>query len=173
MNESTIKTYSQFVLPPTVVSKLDLARLVHEVETIDNDLTSLSVRAKTGVSEQYAPTVSEQLNDFLRLNNVKIELNSQSRMQFIGQLRLLKDKAPVIHMTFAVEADRDSLRQLAAWMRESLHPQVIISVGLQPGLVAGVYLRTPNRIHDLSLRSALTNGRSVLVKELGALRGAR
>lgn len=173
MNDAVTPSYTRFVLPPTVVSKLDLARLVQEVEKIDNELTSLGVRTKAGVNEQHMPTVSEQLNDFLQLNKVKIELNSQSRMQLIGQLRLLKDKAPVVHMTFAVEADRDSLRQLAAWMRESIHPQAILTVGLQPGLVAGVYLRTPNRIHDLSLRSALTNGREVLVKELGALRGAR
>jgi hypothetical protein len=173
MSDTPVLSFASFQLPPTVVSKLDLARLVAEIEKIDNEMTSLAVRSKTGIAEEYKPIVSDQLRDFLVLNAMKIEYNSQSRMQLIGQMRLLKDKAPVVHMTFAVEADRESLVYLSKWMRESVHPQTVLSIGLQPGLVAGVYLRTPNRVHDLSLRSALTNGRDVLVKELGALRGAR
>ncbi len=173
MNEPTIKPYTAYSLPPSIVSKIDMARLVREVEVIDNALTELAVRTKVGQSEAYKPSLSDELSDFLQANEIKIDANGQARMQFIGQLRLLKDRAPVIHMTFAVEADKESLRQFARWLRESIHPQSVIEVGLQPGLVAGVYLRTPNHVHDLSLRTALTKGRSVLVKELGALRGTR
>jgi F0F1-type ATP synthase delta subunit len=75
-------------------------------------------------------------------------------------------------MTFAVEADRESLMQLAQWVRETVHPQAVIAVGLQPGLIAGVYLRTPNHVHDLSLRAALDGGHEILVNDLEALRGA-
>ncbi len=174
MNEPAVKPYATYILPSAVVSRLDMARLVREVEAIDNALTEHAVRTKVGQSEAYTPSVSDELNDFLQANEIEIDANSsQSRMQFIGQLRLLKDRAPVMHMTFAVEADKTSLRQFAQWLRESVHPQAVIEVGLQPGLVAGVYLRTPNHVHDLSLRAALAKGRSVLVEELGALRGTR
>jgi F0F1-type ATP synthase delta subunit len=74
-------------------------------------------------------------------------------------------------MTFAVTADPESLQQLALWLRTTINPQAVIAVGLQPSLVAGVYLRTPNHVHDLSLRAMLKNGRGLLVEELGALRG--
>jgi hypothetical protein len=171
MSESEMKTHDTFVLPITVVSKLDVAHLVNEAERVDNELTTLSVRAQAGSSlEAGTPTMSEQLATFLEQNSIALG-DTRQRSQLIRELRLLKDTIPTIHMTFSTEADRESLQQLAKWLRESVHPQVVIAVGLQPALVAGVYLRTPNHVHDLSLRAALKGGRGLLTKELEALRG--
>ena len=170
MNEPQVKTHADFVLPPGVVNKSDLAHLVSEFEQIDNELTEVSVRTKIGATEQAMPAASQQFVDFLNQNDLKLD-NSQVRTELLKQLRLLKDNAPVIHMTFAVTADRESLQKLALWLRTSIHPQAIISVGIQPALVAGVYLRTPNHVHDLSLRAMLEGQHEVLVKELEALRG--
>jgi len=164
--------YSDFKLPPSTASKIEMARLVHEVEWIDHELTTTSVRSKAGIHKHVEPVFSEQLRDFLDENKVSlIELSGRDRDQLIKQLRLLKEKAPVIHMTFATTADSESLQQLIAWVRESIHPQAIVAVGMQPALVAGVYIRTPNRVHDLSLRSQLEGSHDVLVKSLEALRG--
>lgn len=168
--ETKTKTYADFILPPSMVSKLDVSRMVSEVEQIDNQLTTDEVRAKAGGAGQVQPVLSETLEDFLRQNELTLQ-NSRQRTELIKQLRLLKDKIPTIHMTFAVTADRDSLQQLVAWLRQSIHPQAVIAVGLQPALVAGVYLRTPNHVHDLSLRGALAGSHDLLVKELGALHG--
>lgn len=170
MNESAAKTYADFVLPPTLVSKLDVSRLVNEVERIDNELTTAAVREKAGAAQQVIPAMSEQLTDFLAQNQLSLD-DSHARSQLIGQMRQMKDKLPIIHMTFAVEADRESLGELANWLRKEVHPQAVIAVGLQPALVAGVYLRTPNHIHDLSLRAKLQGSRELLVKELEASRG--
>ncbi len=114
--------------------------------------------------------LSQSLTDFLNQNKPQLS-NSRDRSELIKQMRLLKDAAPVIHMTFAVTADRDSLQKLSAWLRTSIHPQAIIEVGLQPALVAGVYLRTPNRVHDLSMRAMLDGQHDALVAELESLRG--
>lgn len=166
-------TYTSFILPPSVVSKIDVSRLVRECEQIDNELTSAGVRAKVGTAQQSAPVVSEQLTEFLQLNKLAFDADGRKRSELIKQLQLLKDKVPVIHMTFAVTADRESLQQLAQWLRSSVHPQAVISVGLQPALVAGVYLRTPNHVHDMSLRAKLQGSHDILVKELEAVRGRR
>lgn len=171
MSEAKALTYESFTLPPSVVSKVDVSRLVRDAERIDNELTSAAVRAKAGASAGAAPVMSEELAAFLQQNGLSMEQNSNARSALIKQLQLLKDRVPTIHMTFAVQADRDSLSQLAQWLRSSIHPQAVIAVGLQPALVAGVYLRTPNHVHDLSLRGALAGSRDLLVKELGALRG--
>ena len=171
MNESNVKTYTDFALPPSVVSKIDVSRLVSELERVDNDLTTAAVRARIGEQEQSQPAVSGQLTDFLRQNELTLD-ESRGRSELIKQLRLLKDNVPVIHMTFAVAADPDSLGQLAQWLRSSVHPQAVIEVGLQPALIAGVYLRTPNHVHDFSLRAMLAGGHDVLVKELETLRGS-
>jgi F0F1-type ATP synthase delta subunit len=53
-----------------------------------------------------------------------------------------------------------------------VHKQAVIEVGLQPALIAGVYIRTPNHVQDLSLRAMLKGGRDILIKELEALRGS-
>jgi hypothetical protein len=170
MSEVTLKTAADFILPSSVMTRLDVSRLVYEVERLDSELTAAAVRAKTGAPQAVQPTVSEQLANFLTQNKLAFD-SSQSRSTLVQQLRILKDKVPVIHMTFAVQSDRESLQQIVQWLRTSVHPQAVISVGLQPSLVAGVYLRTPNHVHDLSLRTLLAGQHDVLVKELEALRG--
>jgi len=170
MTETKVKTHADFVLPPNVVSKSDLARLVNEFEHVDDELIEAAVRAKTGSTKSAQPVLSQSLTDFLNQNKPQLS-NSRDRSELIKQMRLLKDAAPVIHMTFAVTADRDSLQKLSAWLRTSIHPQAIIEVGLQPALVAGVYLRTPNRVHDLSMRAMLDGQHDALVAELESLRG--
>jgi F0F1-type ATP synthase delta subunit len=170
MTDVAVKTFTDFVLPASVVTKIDVSRLVSELEKVDNDLTTAAVRAEKGGPAVVTPVLSQQMADFLAQNQLNIEA-SKDRMDLVKQLRLLKDAAPIIHMTFAVTADPESLQQLAQWLRETINPQAVIAVGLQPSLVAGVYLRTPNHVHDLSLRAMLKKGRGQLVEELGALRG--
>lgn len=172
MNETPVTTYADFILPPSVVSKIDVSRLVSEVEKIDNEMTSVAVRTKTGVSQPTQSVPSEQLAEFIGQNKLDLT-NGQKRSELIALLRQLKDNVPVIHMTFAVVADRESLQQCVQWLRASIHPQTVITVGLQPALVAGVYLRTPNHVHDLSLRAMLEGSHGALVKDLEALRGGQ
>lgn len=169
MTETAVKTHADFVLPPSVVSKIDISRLVSEFEQVDNALTAIMVRTKAGVAAQQQPVLSDTLTEFLVQNKFKLQ-SSQDRSDLIKQLRLLKDSVPVIHMTFAVPSDPESLQQLTLWLRTSIHPQAVIAAGYQPALIAGVYLRTPNQVHDLSLRALLTGSRDVLVKELETLR---
>jgi hypothetical protein len=170
MTTAAAKTYETFSLPPNVVSRVDVSRLVSEVERVDNELTAAAVRGKIGEAEQPTPVLSQQLADFLAQNQLVLT-EGHERSRIVKELRTLKDKVPVIHMTFAVTADPESLAQIAAWLRQSVHPQAVISVGLQPSLVAGVYLRTPNHVHDLSLKAKLASSRGVLVKELESYRG--
>lgn len=160
---------TDFAIPPSVVSKVDVSHLTSELERVDADITSAEVRARHSDVAQDAPLLSEQLIDFLAQNDLSID-DSRARTELINQLRRLKDSAPVIHLTFAVPADRESLSELAQWARKSIHPQAVLAVGLQPALIAGVYVRTSNQVHDLSLRNMLKDGRSILVKELEALR---
>lgn len=172
MTELKLIAYTDFILPPTVVTHVDVARLVREVERVDNAMTASMVRNKAGAQEAPVLVLSEQLTHFLEVNALNMD-DSKSRSDIVKQLRLLKDKVPVLNMTFSVTADVESLQKLAAWVRESVHPQAIIAVGIQPSLVAGVYLRTPNHVHDLSLRHMLDGRHDLLVNELETLRGSK
>lgn len=170
MSKDEARDYSEFSLPPSVVSKADISRLVREFEGVDNALTSRTVHEKIGAASQEAPVMSAQLQAFLEANPLDLD-NTTARSDYIKSLRALKENVRVMNMTFAVVADPESLAQLAAWVRQSVHPQTVIEAHLQPALVAGVYLRTPNHVFDLSVRNALHAKRGELEKELGALRG--
>lgn len=173
VNDAEVTSYDKFVLPAAIVSKVDLARLAREFENVDNLMTARAVRSKTQSSETDAtdlPSMSPQLQSFLDVNPVNLD-DSKLRSAYIKQLRKLKDNAKVVNMTFAVVADPESLQQLASWLRESIHPQAVIESHLQPALVAGVYVRTPNHVFDLSVRNALKSKRVELKKALGVSRG--
>lgn len=161
-----------FVLPPSIVTKVDLSRMVSEFEQVDNELTTASVRKKTGGDSSGQLAMSEQLSDFLTQNQVDIQ-DGHARSDFVKRLRRLKDTVPVLHMTFSTTADGESLRKLSAWARDSVHPQAVIAVGLQPALIGGVYVRTPNHVMDLSLRAKLKGSRELITKELEVLRGSK
>lgn len=170
MNESALSSSGGLALPSNVVSKGDISRLVSEVERVDDELTTQDVRSKAGADDMIQPVISDQLTLFLRQNQLSLE-SSHDRSELISRLRELKNKVPVLHMTFAVEADRESLQELVGWIRAEIHPEAVIEVGLQPALVAGVYLRTPNHVHDLSLRGLLDGRHDILTQQLEALRG--
>lgn len=162
-----------YVLPSAIVSRADLARLVREIETIDGDLESQKVKAEAAaeggaVAKPKLPVLSRGLADFLELNKQDL-LKDQERMALKEQLRKLKDLAPMVHMTFAVEADPESLQTLVAWLRENAHPQALLSVGLQPSLIGGVYLRTPNHVHDFTMKALFSGKREIVAEHLERL----
>ncbi len=160
-----------YVLPAALVTRADLARMVREVEQLDNDFEVQKVRDHTDEAHYAIPNMSRGLTDFLAENQLNIT-DAKQRTELKSRLRVMKDKAPIVHVTFAVDADPEFLQQLVAWLRTEVHPQSLLSVGLQPGLIGGMYMRTPNHIHDFSLRSVLAGKRDIILKELQAVTGA-
>lgn len=156
-----------YVLPSALISRADLSRLVREVESVDGNLETQKVK-NHGEAAYRMPTMSQSLSDFLALNQLDVS-DDKVRMNVKTQLQKLKDHAPVIHMTFATSADPESLQDLVEWVRKELHPQALISVGLQPGLVGGVYMRTPNHVYDFSLRNYFKGKRQVVVQAIEEL----
>ncbi len=159
---------TDYLFPAALIGRPDLARLIREVESVDNDLESQKVRSKAEETGCHMPTMSRGLSDFLELNKLDLK-EDKMRMQLREQLRVIKDKAPVIHMTFAVDADPEFLQKLVSYMRAELHPHTLLSVGLQPAIVGGVYMRTPNQVHDFSLKTLLAGKRDIITHELEGL----
>ena len=167
---SQAATGSELLLPDAVVSRIDISRLASEMERVDNELHTAKLRKGVSPHKSATPIMSEHLIDFLEINKFRLD-DAKERTEIIKQLRHLKESAPVIHMTFSSNPDGSSLEKLVAWLRSNIHAQSVIDVGLQPALVAGVYVRTPNHVHDFSLRSLLDENRDVIVKELETLHG--
>lgn len=157
-----------FTFPPALIGRADLSRLLREIEALDNDLESQKARSHGKIDGYHMPNMSRALSDFLEANTIDIS-NDQTRMNIRTQLHKLKDHAPVIHMTFATESDPESMQQIVEWIRKELHPQALISIGLQPSLIGGAYVRTPNHVYDFSLRAHMHDSRDVIVKALDTL----
>jgi hypothetical protein len=160
----------QYIFPEALTGHADLARLLRELEVLDNDLESQRARNRGSNEGYHLPNTSRALNDFLEANKIDIA-NDHARMELRTSLRKLKDHAPVVHLTFATEADPESLQKVVGWIRRELHPQALINVGLQPSLIGGVYVRTPNHVHDFSIRAYMKNSREIIVKALDSLNG--
>ena len=168
MSSAVVGSYATYLLPASVATKRHLSDLVTSLEKIDNQMTAAAAHHDDSAP---APEVDDMTQDFLSENEFSLD-NSNDRSEMIAQLRLLKRQAPVIHMIFASEVDSQSLGSLIRWFRESTHPQAITVIGFQPSLVAGVYVRTPNHIYDLSLKAAFKKGRSLLIEKLEEVRGS-
>ncbi|HSX05985.1 MAG TPA: hypothetical protein VLF69_05945 [Candidatus Saccharimonadales bacterium] len=160
---------TDFALPPALITRADLARLIREVESLDNELEAQKARNQaTGKTGYKMSNISRGLSDFVELN--KLDLSSDhTRMHLREQMKALKDHAPIVHMTFSIEADPASLQYLVAYMRTELHPQTLLSVGLQPSIVGGVYMRTPNHVHDFTVRARMAASRGVIAADIEQL----
>lgn len=163
---------AELTLPPSVMTRVDVSRLITELEQLDNDLVTRDVHIKIDKPLTNQLQFSEQLTDFLSVNSLEIG-DSVQRGELIRRARKLKDTAPIVHITFATPADVDSLKQLASWLRQSVHPQSILAIGLQPSLIGGAYVRTPNQVHDFSMRAKLAGHRNLIIEEVEALRGGK
>lgn len=154
------------VLPAGIVTKQQFVRFLHDFEAADSELTTVAARNSTGVTASAKAAVSPDVTKFSEQNKLKLT-DSAARAKMLAKLRSIKTKAPVVHLTFASEADEASLAKLSTWLREAVHPHALIDVGLQPRLVAGLYMRSINKVFDYSLRSKLEGQRSLLIEALG------
>ena len=74
-----------------------------------------------------------------------------------------------MHISFAAEPSVKALETILVWLRDNIHPKVLLQVGLQPAVAAGCVLRTPNKVFDMSLRAYLDRQGDYLVQ---LIRGA-
>lgn len=152
-------------LPLTVVTKLDMLRLVRESMALNEYLMQAALRSG-GQPMQQLPKLSRLLDDTARVNGVNL-LDANHRRALQAALDDLKEHAPTVHVSFAAEPSAAFLTQMITWLRTNIHPSVIMQVGLQPQIAAGCIVRTENKLFDFSLRAAFTSKRD----QLGAMLG--
>jgi len=155
-------------LPTLVVGPADVVRLRREVEALDIYLRQAAVRAEKTHAEVKLPKTSRMLDEVIRLN--KLDLTSGDyRQATLNWLNWLLDGAPVVHVSFAADPSSAFTDRVVAWFRQNIHPQVLVTVGLQPTIAAGCVVRTPNKYFDLSLRSSFDTSRPILIEKLRSL----
>jgi F0F1-type ATP synthase delta subunit len=150
-------------LTPLIASPSDLRRTRRELEALDEFLRQSSLRQ--GGKEVKMPTVSRIMEDLATDSDLNL-LKKTDRERLMKFITLLIQKAPVVHMTFASEPSAKAMAKLISWMRENLHPQIVVSIGVQPSIAAGCMLRTTNRQFNFTLREALDDQTENFIKNL-------
>lgn len=150
-------------LPIAVASPVDLGRLIREVEAIDSTMSQEALR--TGAQPTALPKLSELLNQTVELNKLNL-LQPIERKLLLQFLMSIRERAPRLHMSFSADPSPQFSAKLTSWLRENIHPLVLLTFGLQPNIGAGSVVRTTNKYFDFSLGKALAKDRDMLMKQL-------
>lgn len=150
------------IVPPSLVGRADIARLIREMESLDATIVAQRIRGL----QPDASRVTQVMSDIAEANALDLT-NDDHRTTIKTQLKLLKAKGAVVHMTFAEEPTPEIMVKMVAWIRANLHPSALVQTGLQPGIVAGCIVRTPSHIYDFSISSVLSAKKAILRKLIG------
>jgi hypothetical protein len=154
---------NQFVLPISVISPTDIARLIRELENLDEYLRQTAIRQ--GAEALQVPRYSRLLDEIVVTNHIDLVQNVH-REALLAELKMLETKAPILHISFSVDPPGAYIQKIVGWLRENVHPVALVRVGLQPNIGAGCVVRTTNKSFDFSLRQFFNKKRQFFVDKL-------
>ncbi len=153
-----------FELPILVASPVDVGRLIRELEAIDSDLLKTKLQKE---KNKPATKTSHLLGQTLQLNELNVAKDSDRKL-LQESLTLIKQKSPILHISFSADPTPAFIEKIMAWLRREIHPLVLLTVGLQPNIGAGCVVRSTNKYFDFSLRKDFEKKRDLLLGTLGA-----
>ncbi len=152
-------------LPISVVSRVDVGRLLREVETLDDFLKQSAIR-EPGTPVKL-PRTSRLFDETINANQLNV-LHEEDRQRLKSFLTEVRSSAPTLHMSFSADPSPMFTQKLITWLRSELHPVVLLQVGLQPNIGAGCVVRTTNKYFDFSLRNRFKEKGQILADLLKA-----
>lgn len=160
----------QLKLPPNLVNRGDVLKTMRELNALNDFFVGAKVR-QPGTGLQM-PKTSKSL-ELLASENGRNLFDEQQRQTLYKDLATLSNGAPHLHISFASEPTPKALEPILVWLRENIHPQVLLSVGFQPAIAAGCVLRSSNKIFDMSMGPHLQKQAPLLMKLLaGSIDGS-
>lgn len=156
-------------LPVLVFGVSELRRLLRELSALENYLTQANLR-QPGKS-QSLPKASRVLDNLAGQNQLNL-LHAEDRQTLLEFLRHIETQAPVLHFSFASDPSSAFMAKLVTWLRRNIHPNALVSLGLQPSIAAGCIVRTKNKSFDFSLRSQLGENYQYLAESIARVGSA-
>lgn len=150
-------------LPIQVASRVDVVRLLREIDQVDNFLKQAAIR-EPGTTVRL-PKTSRLLEELTSDNKLNLLLEAD-RLRLAGFLAAIKAKAPLLHISFSAEPAPLFIQKLLTWLRTEIHPSILLHIGLQPGIGAGCTIRGNSLYLDLSLRRYFQKQRPLLLDKL-------
>ncbi|HEX4774750.1 MAG TPA: hypothetical protein VH234_04505 [Candidatus Saccharimonadales bacterium] len=156
-------TPRQPILPVLISSPADVGRLEHELNQIDETLTQLGLRAPG--TEVKMPKTSRLMDIMVDQNKLNL-LREEDRKELKQFLGIVKEQAPYMHISFGADPSVMFMEKLMTWLRQEIHPFVLVTVGLQPNIGAGCIVRSTNKQFDFSLGKTFMQKRELLMAKL-------
>ncbi|HVX24232.1 MAG TPA: hypothetical protein VG992_02720 [Candidatus Saccharimonadales bacterium] len=154
------------LLPSRISTPADVGRVLRELDAVSEHLLQWQLR-RSG-EPVTLPRTSQLLDQAIELNKLNL-LQEADRQRLKTFLENVKEQAPTLHFSFGSDPQAAFIERVVSWLRKEVHPQALMSVGLQPTLGAGCMVRSVNRSFDFSLRQEFVKQRPLLVRELAAL----
>ncbi len=151
------------ILPTDIVTPADLTRLIRELTYLDDFLRQASVR-KGGAAVK-TPATSRNLESAVKAFSTNL-LQAADRAQLLKTLDHLRLTSPQIHISFAADPSAAFTDKIVTWLRQNIHPQLLVQIGLQPSIAAGCIIRTTNKQFDFSLRRHFADNRPLLLEKI-------
>lgn len=157
-------------LPLSVVGPAEVSRLIREITSLEDYFIQAEASRGQGVNP---PRITRMLEELVNQNKANL-LEHKVRDELKAALKNLLEKAPTVHLSFAADPPPKALERILIWLRENIHPALLVRVGLQPNIAAGCVLRTANKIFDMSLRARFAGQEGYLLKLIdGAVNESR
>lgn len=157
-------TDKPMVLPVALFGPAEVARLLRELEHVDDYLTQETLRsADKRVPD--LPRLSRLLEQLAAENNLDLRA-PDVRRSAAGFLQQVLEHAPSVHISFATDPSAAFTAKIVGWLRTNIHPYTLLQLGLQPSIAAGCVVRTANKTFDLSLRSRFTEQHDLLLQAI-------
>lgn len=163
MAVETARADAQIALPFSAVTRADIGRLLRETESVDNFLKQAAIR-EPGTAVKL-PRTSRLYDEVVASNKLNM-LQEDDRRKLYAVLQKIYKEAPVLHMSFGTDPSPVFLHRLVGWIRQNIHPQALLQIGLVPNIGAGCVVRTNNKFFNFSLRQRFTEARPMLISKL-------
>lgn len=160
---ANVATDTYLHLPLSIVTKVDVGRLIRELDQIDAFLKGAAIR-QPGTAVKM-PRTSRLLDETVEINKLNL-LHEEDRIRLIQFVNQVRTEAPIMHISFSADPSPAFTGKLITWLRSEIHPVVLLQLGLQPNIGAGCVLRTTNKYFDFSLRERLKQKGGILAETL-------
>jgi hypothetical protein len=151
------------VLPTTIVAPADVLRIIRELTALDDFLHQASLRK--GGAPAKVPVTSRNLEAIVALYGLNL-LQAADRTKLLKTLDHIRLTSPQVHISFAADPSPQFTDKIVNWLRQNIHPMLLVQIGLQPSIAAGCIVRTTNKQFDFSLRQHFTDSRPLLVQKI-------
>ncbi len=150
-------------LPTGIVSTGDARRLRRDLAALEELLQAVRLRTNAPVAK--LPRLSRSLEEFASTNRLNFLLPDDRHHAAVFMDYVLR-KAPVMRISFASEATRKFTTELVLWLRANFDSEMLVEIGLEPGIAAGSVVRTTDKVFDFSLIKHLAEKRPMLMEKL-------